>query len=268
VGAISLVTPLPAILNPVTITGPGSGTLTIDGSTLSSVLLDAGANVTLVDVLVDDGFTKQGAGTVSWDGLGQAYSGATAIDAGTLATSTNLFLSSSSAVNIAAGATLDITDTTQVIAALSGDGTVVLGNDGFLQFGDATSSTFSGVSDGCVERTVLKSGTGTVTIDTTDALANAGFTIVSGGTLALGASQTVSGIGVNLGAVLDLGGQTLTIDGDSSGGAGGVGGTVIGSGTLHVTGVTSFGVASLFGAQLAFTGSVVVDEDSQFYALG
>lgn len=58
-GNITLVTPLPVITNPVTINGAGPA-LTIDGTALGEVLLDAGAAVTFDAASIVD-LTKDGA---------------------------------------------------------------------------------------------------------------------------------------------------------------------------------------------------------------
>src|SRR5687768_15060657 len=62
-GTVTLTSPLPAILNAVTINGLGGSPPSIEGSG-GSVLLDAGALVTLNGVTFGNGLTKTGSGAV------------------------------------------------------------------------------------------------------------------------------------------------------------------------------------------------------------
>ena len=126
--------------------------------------------------------TKVGAGTLTLSGA-NVYSGATAINAGTLRAGADNTLSATSAHSVAAGATLDLAGHSQNIAALTNSGTVSLvgtdptpvgavlrvtgpyvGNNGTLRLG--TTLGASGPSDRLVldGPTAVASGTTTVQI--------------------------------------------------------------------------------------------------------
>lgn len=132
-GGITLLTPLPTIVNPVTIIGAGPG-LTIDGDGAAEVLLDTGAEVTIANFVVGDAFTKDGAGTLRWGGTQQTFTGETFVAAGVLRTITSDVLSAASSVVVAPGAVLDLNGTNQTV----GDLTVALGSEADLGAGTLT----------------------------------------------------------------------------------------------------------------------------------
>ena len=149
-GAITLVTPLPAIVNPVTIIGAGAG-LTIDGAGGDEVLLNTGADVTIADFVIGDAFTKDGAGTLRWGGTAQTFTGETLVGTGVLRMLTNGVLSAASSVVIAPDAALDLAGTNQTVGDLTvafeseadlGAGTLTV--NGSAMIGTTVSGTLSG----------------------------------------------------------------------------------------------------------------------------
>jgi autotransporter-associated beta strand protein len=104
------------------------------------------------------GLTKAGLGTLTVSGA-NTYTGATAVNAGTLqAGATNTF-APTSAFTIASGATLGLNNFNQTIGSLAGAGTVTNGgaaNRTLTTGGDNTSTAFSGViQDGAAGATNL-----------------------------------------------------------------------------------------------------------------
>ncbi|MDN4591511.1 autotransporter outer membrane beta-barrel domain-containing protein [Xenophilus aerolatus] len=215
---------------------------------------------------------KQGPGTQTLTGA-NTFTGGTAIDGGTLALSGAGSLSAQGAVDVAGGASFDISgaDGDRTIGALSGAaGSAVRlgGND--LRFGDASGSVFAGDITGLGG--IVKLGTGTHTLTGTNSYA--GGTTVEAGTLAAGsAGAFVQGTGYTVnGGTLDLGswdltasslagtggnvalqGQTLTVDQaiDTSyaGGLSGSGSLVkAGPGTLTLSGSSSYGGGTMLDA--------------------
>ncbi|MBG0875088.1 hypothetical protein H0X91_34510, partial [Burkholderia sp. 9777_1386] len=154
---------------------------------------------------------KVGTGQLTLGGVSE-ITGGTSVQCGTLAIANNGSLSAQSALNVAAGATLDLTQAkSQIVVSLSGatGSTVHLGASGTtLTFGDGTSQTFGGAIDGSGGFTKQGTGTQTVTgniassVNTTVNAGNlvvanggnvAGNTTVNNGTFTAGPNGTVSG---------------------------------------------------------------------------
>jgi outer membrane autotransporter protein len=216
----------------------GSGTLTVGGAAVldSSVATTLANNVVLnanLTVLGSNnltlngslsgtgGLTKDGAATLTLNGT-NTYTGGTQINAGTLALGANASLSASGIVNVANGATFDLSagSGTQTFGTLTGGGTINLGAN-VLTIGDATDGTFSGSIGG--NGSVVKEGTGTETLTGTNTYS--GATTINAGTLALGAGGSLSATTdvnlVNAGAGFDISGATgATSIGSLSGSAG------------------------------------------------
>jgi autotransporter-associated beta strand protein len=70
---------------------------------------------------------KTGTGTLTLSGS-NAYSGATTINAGTLALGAGGSIAASNGVTVAAGATFDVSASSQTVAALTNGGTVIVGD--------------------------------------------------------------------------------------------------------------------------------------------
>ena len=203
------------------------GTLALNGTTLT---ITQGSNQSYTGAVTGTGaLIKDGSSTLTLSGT-TSYTGGTTVNAGTLATGTNQ-LSSSGAVTINGG-TLDINNTSQTVASLSGTGgTLDLGTGNTFTVNQTGNTTFGGAITGA--GTFMKAGSGTLTlggagsntggtnvaagtlvVSSTGSLSSTGTVTISGGTLSLNnASQTIgtlSGYGAT--STLGLGtGTTLTI---------------------------------------------------------
>lgn len=151
----------------------------------------------------------------------QTYTGATSINSGFLVLPTDVdqALAASTAVHIASGATLDISDRNLTIAGLTGDGQVYSfgGSDGNLTVNTAAdqSQTFSGtLGSTYADFSLTKTGAGTLTFS--GANTYTGTTTISDGTLIINGSTAASlidvGTGGTLGGVGVIGGAT-TVEG-------------------------------------------------------
>jgi autotransporter-associated beta strand protein len=232
VGTISLSSALPAIAANITILGPGIGQLTIDGGALGKVVLSASGAVTFDGVDIGDALEKQGAGTVTLVGQSPIYTGDTTVSGGTLTTSQDSLISVFSNVVVKSAATLDITDTEQFVQALSGAGTVTLGDSGQLETDfDAATATFSGTITGGDNSFFTKDGTGT--LELTGANTFTGGIEIADGILRLGGTNSIAHTNyfdLDSGAVLDIGATNQQINDPSF-----VLGTItLGGGTLTV----------------------------------
>ncbi|NNC09763.1 autotransporter outer membrane beta-barrel domain-containing protein, partial [Corallococcus exiguus] len=121
-----------------------------------------------------------------------SYTGGTNINAGTLALGAGASLAASGTVNLATGATLDLSagSGTQVFGTLVGNGTVNLGANS-IEVGGATNGTFSGSIAGTGGLT--KVGTGIETL--TGANTYTGGTFITAGTLAIGPGGSLAATG-------------------------------------------------------------------------
>lgn len=158
------------------------------------------------------GLTKDGAGTLTLSGAND-YTGATNIAEGTLKVFSSERISDLSAVNISAGAKLDLNNKFETIGGLSGAGDVSLGGSGGgLWVRQAGDTIFSGVIGGNIPgqsalTSLTKDGSGELTLG--GANEYTGATVVLGGTLKLGANSRIddsSKLRVNGGATFDLNG--------------------------------------------------------------
>jgi autotransporter-associated beta strand protein len=130
------------------------------------------------------------------------------------------FISSSSAVIVAAGATFNTNGYTISIGSLAGSGSVLLGSATLTVGGDGTSTTFSGVISGT--GSVIKVGGGTFTLS--------GAETYTGGTTVNGGSLVQSG-SLATGLVLNSG--TNTINGTIAGSVSLTSGTLVVNGTVN-----------------------------------
>lgn len=157
---------------------------------------------------------KTGTGTLTLSGA-NSYTGATWIQEGTLRTGWFGALSNQTAVQISAGATLDLNGFGQTVGSLSGTGNVLLGGAVLHAGGNNTSTTFGGTISGA--GSLFKSGTGTLTLNGTNT--HTGVTHVFGGRLVVDGSvmtpvavmpgATLGGSG-SVGATAILSGGTLS----------------------------------------------------------
>ncbi len=225
----------------------GAGTVT-NGSAVARALTTGGDGTsTAFSGVIQNGagaasmaLTKVGGGTFTLSGA-NAYTGATAVNAGTLQGAAVNAFSAVSAHTVAAGAVLDLGGFNQTVAALAGAGTVTNAGGAAATLtagGNGTSTTFSGIiEDGAGTTGLTKVGAGTLTL-------TGGSTFTGGTTISAGALQVGSGaIGSITGDILNNSALifnrtgTLTYGGDISGS-----GTVTKSGTgaLTLTGDSSF----------------------------
>ncbi|MFP5041802.1 autotransporter-associated beta strand repeat-containing protein [Parasediminibacterium sp. JCM 36343] len=177
--------------NTGTITGSGN-TLTLDGSI-------TGNSIASIIGIGAGGITKNGSGTWTLSGA-NTYTGATTINAGTLQAGNTAALGSNSAVSLAntAGAILNITGFSNSIGSLTGGGgtggNVTLGSAALTIGGDNTSpAAFAGLISGS-SGSIVKTGTGTLTLSNASN-SYTGTTTINGGTLLVGAAAPTSSIG-------------------------------------------------------------------------
>ena len=249
-----------------------------EGGTIQAVA----TNVTVTGTIADDVAGTPGAlavagagGRVTLEGV-NTYTGATTVASGaTLALSGAGSIASSSTV--VADGTLDVSAASApaAVQSLAGSGRVELGAQSLtIQHG---SSTFGGVVAGTGGVAVTggtQTFTGANTYTGATQVANGGTLVLSGaGTVATSSSVTVSGTldvsgtsgaavqGLHGTGAVQLGGQTLTLQGTQSAfagnvaGSGGItlasGGAAVLSGTNAYTGATTIGA----GATLAISGA-------------
>ncbi|MCY2988651.1 MAG: autotransporter-associated beta strand repeat-containing protein, partial [Planctomycetota bacterium] len=158
------------------------------------------------------GLTKTTGGVVALSG-NNTYTGATAIDAGTLQLGAPGVIPNSSAVTVSSGAILDLNGKSETLGSLAGAGTVNLRNAILTTGADHSDTSFSGQLTNSVAGNLVKTGTGTFTLSGTSNN-YAGTTTVNAGTLQLGAAGVIpnsSAVTVASGATLDLNGYNETV---------------------------------------------------------
>lgn len=198
-----------------------SGTLAITTngafSSARNVSLGAGGGIfdtssataaTLSGVISGSGsLTKNGAGRLTLFGA-NSYSGATFVNAGTLAAGATNVFGSAPALTVASGATVDFGGFSQTLNTVAGTGTLALGS-GTLSIGSTNaSSTFGGTITGATGG-IVKGGTGTLTLSGTNTFGG-GINLV-GGTLAV---STDANLGT--GTTSLSGGTTLSLLGSGT----------------------------------------------------
>lgn len=184
--------------------------LTVTGSgTLSP---NAGTTLTVANALSGSGtLQKAGAGTLILSGdSSSTFSGAVAINAGTLQLGASNRLATTSAVSIASGATFALGGFSQTIGAISGLGLLDLASASTLTIGTGNvASTFGGTLSG--NGNLVKTGSGALTFNQAIDFASGTLTL-SGGSLVLGANLTLGTLRITSDTILDFGtgGHTLT----------------------------------------------------------
>ncbi|NSY71855.1 autotransporter outer membrane beta-barrel domain-containing protein [Agrobacterium tumefaciens] len=184
--------------------------------------------------------TKAGAGTLVLSAT-NGYTGATTINGGMLQAGIADAFAQSGAVNLAAGATLDLNGFNQRANDLSGEGSVTLGK-GTLSANIASAKSFGGVISG--DGSLVKSGAGEWTLSGANTHSG-GTTISAGSLIALNGGVFGSGLVTN-DAALDL-----SFASDST-----LANRLAGAGALSKTGT---GVATLTG-QGSTVGALTVSE--------
>lgn len=193
--------------------------IVLNGAGLTIGNPNAGTNFTLSGALSGgNGFTKSGAGTLILTGANN-YSGDTTISAGTLQVGSGALAGSlgTGNVSVSSGATLafDSSASQSLAGVLSGAGSLVKSGTGTLTLNGAN-ALFSGT-------TTINGGT--ISIGNASALGTGGLVFGGTGTLLATASASVGGINVLAGSSGTLAaatGQTLTIGGTYSVGANGI----------------------------------------------
>ncbi len=275
-GGTVVIGPLNQITNGVTFSGSGGtldltqgGTFSGAGQLTAAGVMDTGANEVTWSGAISGGaaLTKKGEGSLTLNGDTSGYTGALAIDGGTLVLSVS---AASSAVTVAGGTQLTLAGGTVSSASVSANALLVVTANGGTIAGDLNgagtlnlggtlslgSGTFSGDLSG--SGGVTKTGMGTFTLGgsalyTGTTAINGGIfsvtgtmtpqspvTVASDGTFQLGVDAvllSLSGEGT-----VDLGGNQLTVSsGNFSGDIQGMGGSIVktGSGTLTLSGSAS-----------------------------
>ena len=228
----------------------------------ASLIFDQTANGTYAGIISGTGdVLKQGGGTLTLTGA-STYTGSTGIDAGTLALGAGSSIAASSGVNLAAGATLDVSAAgNQTLAVLNGAGGTVNIGGNTLTLDSAANGSFGGTISG--SGAVVKDGSGTQTLSganlyTGGTTINDGTLVIgAGGSLAAGSALSLSGNGTldvsaagnqtvaslnGTGGQVQLGGTTMDVGAGSFAGviAGSGGVTKSGSGTLILNGTNTY----------------------------
>src|SRR5271165_75403 len=307
-------------VNQLNVTGVGAGawtvsngTLVFDGTTptFTNQSTSTGVTATLsinLQLNTDTTFNTQnagaitalngtisGAGNVIITGLGtflintaQNYSTETIINQGTFEAGAANVFSANSAVILSAGGTLNLGNSNQTIASLSGTGGQVIlstnsSSPATLTTGaDNTSASYAGTISGFGG--LNKVGTGTLTLSgtttytgTTNISAgtiaggalnslspNSAFTIANGATLDISAaSQIIGSLSGVMGSNVNLGAQTLTIGGDNTSTT--FSGLISGTGSLIKNGAGTFTIlgTNTYSGGTSFNGGIVaVDSDA------
>jgi autotransporter-associated beta strand protein len=235
------------------------------GNTNASFInVDSGLSATIGAPLVGaKGLDKKGDGSLTLNGA-NSFSGLTDVQSGTLALAGGSAIADSGAVNVAAGATLNLL-ASETIGSVSSAGTI----DGSGKTLTASTYSFAGgtVNANLGSGTLTQTGPGTTTLNGTAAAASVDIT---GGRLLLGAAERLaSSAALNIdGGSFDLGGYNQT-----TGALGGTGGTVeLGSGTLttgtnnastaYAGGINGVGTLTKFG-----TGTLTLSGANSFSGL-
>ena len=220
------------------------------GSALTSTAaFDLRSGSVSVNLAGSVGLTKSTSATVVLSGA-DSYTGATAINVGTLQLGAVNAVPSASAVSVAGGATFDLNSFADTIGSLAGAGSVTLGSATLTAGGDNSSTTFSGAIGGAGGLT--KSGTGTLTLSGTNTYT--GATTINAGAIRLGVSNSIapsSSVAVTLaaGSTFDLNGFAQTV-----GSLSGAGNVTLGNGTLIAGGNSS---STTFSGVMSGSGGLV-----------
>ena len=195
-GTISLQTPLPAIANSVTITGPGAGKLTISGSGISSgaagpmITVNTGVTVTISGLNLTENANNPGNGGAISSGGTLTVSGC-AITDNTASEGAGIYTS---------GGTLTVTDSTFYDNFGTTDGGAIA----------ITGSTTATVTDSTFS-------TNTALGDNGGAIENDGTLTVTNSTISLNFASIGSGGGIDNGGTLTLGNSIVAGNSASSG---------------------------------------------------
>ena len=181
-----------------TATTAGAHTYNLTGGNATIEVTTANTTLVLNGIISGaGGLTKAGAGILTLTGV-NAYTGPTYVTSGTLkaGVATSAFGSSSSPLNISAGATVDVTAQDQTIGSLSGAGTIANSSTTAktLTLGGANlSTTFTGAfTTAATGQAFTKTGTGILILAGSTTSTWAGNHQVNGGVLRLAASNLLA----------------------------------------------------------------------------
>ncbi len=283
------------LLGSTTLATTGGGSLTFDGTGLSSpstfavnngAVLNVANTTTIADNITGGtGLTKAGFGTLVLSGAAKSYSGQTNVLGGTLRTSASNVLPSGTTLNVVLGAakinyssgtnnqgaatidqsvsgSVDLNGTSQSVNGLIGTGYVTNSNaaGASLTIGGAGgSSQFYGIiKDGAGALSVTKTGAGLLTLGSANTYS--GGTTVSGGTLRLASAGT---------GVLQMGGAGTTLT--TTGGTTAILQGPVGTGTLTLSGGATLqdsGYATNLANAISLSGNVTFSSPSLSSAVG
>jgi autotransporter-associated beta strand protein/T5SS/PEP-CTERM-associated repeat protein len=224
----------------------------------STAFIELGSN-TLIDIATDNrtfsgtigsanpgGFTKRGNGTLTLAGDND-YFGATSIEAGVLFVTGSLFgtsiYSAPTAVSVSSGATY-ILGSNDTVASIAGAGSINLDSYALTLGVNTTTAdtTFSGEVSGANGGSLIKAGTGTLTLTGNNTYS--GGTFVNAGALAGNTSSLQGSIANNATVNFDQ-----TTDGTYAGVMTGTGAvTKSGAGTLTLSGTNTYSGATAINA--------------------
>lgn len=211
--------------------------------------------------------TKAGSGNLTLSAA-NTYTGNTSVQAGTLTAGAAHTLDSTSNVDVASGATVNLNNNDQTLHGLTGKGHVALGN-ATLRVENNAPDTFAGVISG--PGSLIKADEGTLTLTGKNTFT--GDTTIEQGTLQIG-DNTAAGAGSLAGNIIDNANLSFALQGNStySGQISGQGQlSQVGSGTTTLAGENSFsggsriesGTLSLANNRAAGTGAINVSNDGQ-----
>ena len=228
--------------------GAFSGGVSLSGSGANTIQVDTGVMTFSGAISGSGALTKTGNGTLGISHFNNSFSGGTTVAGGTLQLNGANVLSSTSAVTVAGGASLDLNGTGPALANISGGGTVTNGalsttatlNAAYV---GGTASFAAAIQDGAGKVAVGVPASGLLTLSNTANTYSGGTSISAGGTLSVSADanlgsgsvsinggmlQATSGFTSNAGRSFALGGaaaldvvsgQTLSIAGAIGGSA-------------------------------------------------
>jgi len=188
----------------------GNGTVNL--GTASLTMGGSGATTLFTGSMSSTGgsvLTKTGAGIFSLSGS-LTNLGSISLTGGTLTLAGSERISNTTALAMSSGTTFNVNGQTETLGTLSGTGSITLGSGGSLIVTQGAAGTFSGVMSGTTG-SFTKAGAETLTLSGSNTYT--GSTIISAGTLRLGASNRISNSSalVLSGGWFDLDGYSETV---------------------------------------------------------